>query len=162
MYLDDTNFLVILENSAGKPENGDFQHFLFFLSVVQTRVFVLNHLPNDKFWTLPNKNSWKNKNFKFGENGKSIFLKGRKHCGKRIHFSFSNTVFKRLLLLTRKNQDLFGMGQRNEKKSICLEQLMLTAFSCVLLRFAECYNKVVLGSYVRDKSFVVKMMGSLM
>ena len=43
---------------------------------------------------------------------------GRKHCGKKekllvtSNFSFSNSVFKRLELQTRKNQGLFGKGLR--------------------------------------------------
>ena len=41
---------------------------------------------------------------------------GRKHCGKKekllvtSNFSFSHSVFKRLVLQTRKNQGLFGKG----------------------------------------------------
>ena len=40
----------------------------------------------------------------------------KKHCGKKekllvmSNFSFSNSVFKRLALHTRKNQGLFGEG----------------------------------------------------
>ena len=49
-------------------------------------------------------------NFKFEENGRKIYKKGRKHCGKRRNCSFSRSVFKRLLLQTPKNQGLFGKG----------------------------------------------------
>ena len=45
-----------------------------------------------------------------------VFQKGRKHCGEkeklhiRSNFSFSCSVFKRLILQTCKNQGLFGKG----------------------------------------------------
>ena len=44
---------------------------------------------------------------------------GRKHCGKKekllimSNFSFSHSVFKRLVLQTHKNQGLFGKGLKD-------------------------------------------------
>ena len=52
-------------------------------------------------------------NFKFNKNG-SKFCKQIKHCGKRrnCNFSLSHGIFKRLKVLTRKNQGLFGKDLR--------------------------------------------------
>ena len=59
-----------------------------------------------------------NDNFKFDENGKKLFKRVRNTVGKgeislllvMSNFSFSHSVFKRLLLQTLKNQGLFGKG----------------------------------------------------
>ena len=56
-------------------------------------------------------------NFKLNENGKKVLQKGRKYCGKKgillvmSNFSFSHSVFKRLVLQTRKKtQACLGKG----------------------------------------------------
>ena len=59
-------------------------------------------------------------NFKFNENGRVLHTV-RKHWEKEkllvmSNFSFSHSVFKRLVLQTHKNQGLFGKGL---KKQVC-------------------------------------------
>ena len=55
-------------------------------------------------------------NFKLGGNGKKFSKRVKKHYGKRRNCSlraippFSHSVFKRLVLQTCENQDLFGKG----------------------------------------------------
>ena len=54
-------------------------------------------------------------NFKFDNNGRKVFQKGRKHWENEKslimnNFSFSHGDFKRLVLQTRKNQGLFAKG----------------------------------------------------
>ena len=56
--------------------------------------------------------------FKFDENGRKFSKLVEHSIGKREmlimnNFSFSNSVFKRLVLQTRKNQGLFGKGLTN-------------------------------------------------
>ena len=66
---------------------------------------LLNPFPNDQIL-----DSFKLKefvdNFKLDENGKKFSKRGEN----TVDFSFSYSVFKRLLLQTRKNQGLFGKG----------------------------------------------------
>ena len=58
----------------------------------------------------------------------------RKHCGKRrncslrANFSFSHSVFKRLVLQTHKNQGLFGKGinSLHAKKALVVKCLLKT------------------------------------
>ena len=57
-------------------------------------------------------------NFKFDENGKKLSERVENTVGKSkllvtSNFSFSHSVFKRLVLQTRKNQGLFGKGLNN-------------------------------------------------
>ena len=47
-------------------------------------------------------------NFKFHKKWMKVVQMGRKHCGKRSNFSFSHSVFKRLVPQTCNNQGLFG------------------------------------------------------
>ena len=49
---------------------------------------------------------FEDENLKFDENGRKL-SKHRKHCGKRRN---CHSVFKMLVLQTRKNQALFGKG----------------------------------------------------
>ena len=42
---------------------------------------------------------------------------GKREIAHTSNFSFSHSVFKRLILQTRKNQGLFGKGQRHEKET---------------------------------------------
>ena len=65
----------------------------------------LNSFPNNKFYS----SKLKDDNLKFDANDK-ILLTGGKHCEKMSNFSFSHSVFKRVVLRTRKNQGLFGKG----------------------------------------------------
>ena len=52
----------------------------------------------------------------------NVLQTGRKHCGKKekllltSNFSFPHSVFIRLVLLTRKNQGLFGKGLNDSRK----------------------------------------------
>ena len=54
--------------------------------------------------------------FKFDKRLRKVLEKGRKHCGEKekllvtSNFSFSHSVFKRIVQQTRKNQGLFGKG----------------------------------------------------
>ena len=53
----------------------------------------------------------------------------RKHCGEKeklfvtSNFSFSHSVFERLVLQTRKNQGLFGKGLRAYRNFISTKKL---------------------------------------
>ena len=66
-------------------------------------------------------NKFADDNFKFDEISVQL-SKGRKHCTR--NFSFSRSVFKRLVLQTCKNQGLFGKGL-NHYLSQIKEQLTL-------------------------------------
>ena len=68
-------------------------------------------------------------NFKFDENGGKFSKMGRKHWEKEkllitSNFSLSYSVFKRLVLQTRKNQGLFGKGSKNTN----LKLLVMTIY----------------------------------
>ena len=60
--------------------------------------------------------SFADDNFKLDKKCPKVILTSRKHCGKReklvvtSNFSFSHSVFKRVVLQTRKNQGFFGKG----------------------------------------------------
>ena len=70
-------------------------------------------------------------NFKFDKNGKKFSKTVRKHCGKKekllimSNFSFSHSVFKRLVMQTHKNQGLFGKGLSAIAHSSTNKQLMI-------------------------------------
>ena len=69
--------------------------------------------PNDKFSTLPNSKSFQTTIFKFDENEKKFSKRVENTVGKGEialyeHFSFPHSVFKYLVLQTRKNQGLLG------------------------------------------------------
>ena len=55
-------------------------------------------------------------NSKFYDNSGKFHKYGRKYCGEKekllvaSNFSFTHSVFRRLVLHTRKNQGLFGKG----------------------------------------------------
>ena len=92
---------------------------------------------------------------------------GRIHCGKRRNCSLRAicpfpSVFKRLILQTRKNQGLFGKGLSNESTNclICLAtqklDLMLVYFLLFIVTFScpseqrpkmtvSCYRGIVQG-----------------
>ena len=85
---------------------------------------IVNSFPIDKFKPLPNQKSL--------QTTISILVKmGRKHCGEKekllvtSNFSFSHSVFKRLVVQTRKNRGLFGKGLIDKKNS---EKMPLTFF----------------------------------
>ena len=91
--------------------------FSFFLQCFQTLVEIqmFNPFPNDKFETFPN---WKSlqmtilslmKMMESSPNGwKTLWEKEKLLV--TSNFSLSCSVFKRLVLQTRKNQGLFGKG----------------------------------------------------
>ena len=81
--------------------------------VLETTCF--NPFPNDKFWTGPNLKSLQTtisnllKMAEISTNGwKTLWEK--KKLLVTSNFFFSHSVFKRLVLQTRKNQGLFGKG----------------------------------------------------
>ena len=85
--------------------NNDFLHFPVFLTLSQKtnfRLFQTESVCRQQFWIW-----WK---------WWRVLQQGRKHCGKKekllitSNFSFTHSVFKRLVLQTLKNQDLFGKG----------------------------------------------------
>ena len=56
-------------------------------------------------------------NFELDENARKFSKMGGKHCGKSRNCSLravSNSVFKRLVLQTHKNQGLFGKGLKGK------------------------------------------------
>ena len=64
---------------------------------------VRKPFPNDKVWTLPNR-EFADDNFRFDEYGRKF--------SKRVE---NTSVFKRLVLQTRKNHSLFGKGLKGYK-----------------------------------------------
>ena len=104
----------------GKGMNRWLQHITVLVEgidpdqIVQNRRFDLgsslfttgiNPFPNDKFWTLPHQNY----NFKFDGNGRK-FSKPVENIVGKGEIARYDSVFKRLLLQTRRNQGLFGKG----------------------------------------------------
>ena len=86
-----------------------------FINFSITTWHCFNSLPNDKFWTRPNS---KESAISILMNMTKSFQKGYKTLWEKekllvtSNFSFSHSVFKRHILYTRKNQDLFGKGLR--------------------------------------------------
>ena len=78
----------------------------------------INPFPNDKFWTLPNTKILQmtiSKLMKMAEsssNGEKTLWEKEKLLI-MCNFSFSHSVFKRLVPQTLKNQGLFGKGLRD-------------------------------------------------
>ena len=66
----------------------------------------LNPFPNDKFYTLPNRKSLQTTISNLTKMEKKVLQTGTKLV--MSNFSFSKSVFKILVLQTRKNQGLFG------------------------------------------------------
>ena len=117
-----------VENTVRKEEiactsNFSFSHNIFKRRLSRTLQKVslcgsglkINSFPNDKFWTLPNLMSMQTTTLNFMKMAES-FSNGQKTVWEKekllvtSNFSFSHSVFKRLLLQTRKNQGLFGKG----------------------------------------------------
>ena len=75
----------------------------------------INPFPHNKFWTLPNSKCLQTTNLNMVKMAESS-PKGQKTLWDKekllvtSNFSFSHSVFKRLVLQTRKNQGLFGKG----------------------------------------------------
>ena len=75
--------------------------------------FPFNPFPNNKFLTLPN-SEFTDDNTKFDENGRKFFkwVENTEEKGEIARYKqfppFPLSVFKRLVLQTRKNQGLFG------------------------------------------------------
>ena len=73
--------------------------------------------PKLQIWDSSNLWEFAEYNFKFEWNDRKFSQTGRKHCAKKekllitSNFSFSNSVFERLVLQTGKNQGLFGKGK---------------------------------------------------
>ena len=75
----------------------DFYHF-----------HIINHFPNDRFQTLQNL-----KKFKESSPDRKKILWEKEKLLVSSNFFFSHSVFKRLVLQTRKIQGLFGTGLTN-------------------------------------------------
>ena len=102
----------------GIGENPSFQHLLVFAH------WCWNPFLSGSFNPFVNKRNlgssklkdFADDNFRFVENGKKAPLTGGKTLGEKekvlvtSNFSFCHSVFKRLVLQTRKNQGLFGKG----------------------------------------------------
>ena len=126
-----------VENIVGKRENeGLDYHFLHFSTIQNWQLlsgafFLPNNIiltvtrlktceddnpfPNDNILDWSKLKEFADTNFKFDENGRK-FSKGWKTMKEKkkllvtSHFSFSRSVFRRLVLQTRENQGLFGKG----------------------------------------------------
>ena len=75
----------------------------------QTFRFYIKPFRNDKFLDSSKLKEFEDDNFKFDENGRKFFKRVENVTS---NFSLSHSVFKRLILQTRKNQGLFGKGLR--------------------------------------------------
>ena len=77
-------------------------------------VISLNPFTNDNILQWSKLKEFADDNFEFDENGRkfSKWLENTVGKGEIVtsNFSFSRSVFKRLVLQTRKNQGLFGKG----------------------------------------------------
>ena len=76
-------------------------------------------------------------NFRFNESGGMFSKRVENTAGKEkllvtSNFSFSNCVFKRFVLHTRKNQGLFGKG-------LCLN-FIVCCIGCTLFQFECCFH----------------------
>ena len=97
-----------IANNLVNREN-TYQHLLMFIHVDH-----LNSRPNCKILDSSKLQEFVDDNFQFHENG-CEFSKRTENTGERrncsmSNFSFSHSVFKRLVLQTSKNQGLFGTG----------------------------------------------------
>ena len=78
--------------------------------------YIFNLFTNDKFEGLLNPKSLQMTIPNLMKKWQKVLWKGRKHLGGeekvffKCNFSFSHSVFKRLVLQARKNQGLFGKG----------------------------------------------------
>ena len=103
------------ENVVGKWENTSKHHFLFSLQCF----LLFNPFPNNTFWTPANWESLQTTISNLMKMAES-FLKGWKTLQEKekllimSNFSFSCSVFKRLVLQTRNNQGLFGKGLKGK------------------------------------------------
>ena len=110
-----------VQNIMWKEENAGNQHFLLFphkvfrgflsnwsLTLSQTTKFTL-------FQTESKLKEFSDDNFKFDGNDRKLSKLVENTVGEReiARFSFSHSVFKRLVLQTRKNQGLFGKGLKD-------------------------------------------------
>ena len=89
-------------------------YFLLLNAYTAAWAMFLNPIPNSKLKTVSN---WKfaDDNFKFDEKWQKVLQTGKKHHRKRRNFSLQAislfpSVFKRLVLPTRKNQGWFVKG----------------------------------------------------
>ena len=105
----------------------------FVISLVFELTF--NPFPNDKFWTLPN---WKSLQTTIQNLTKiaECSPKQKKTLWQKekllvmSNFSFSHSVFKRLRLQTRKNQELCGKGLTRSEKTCSTTSPTLSWYSC--------------------------------
>ena len=104
------NIIFIFSHNVFNPIKEITRHFNEFYFVVY-QCFQFNSVMFCKELTLSQMTNFSSEfadnSFIFVENDKALQT-NRKHCGKRRNFSFSHSVFKRLVLQTHKNQGLFG------------------------------------------------------
>ena len=92
-------------------ENASYQHFLHFPQCFQL-------FPTRLILDFPESKEFADDNFKVDENGRKFSKMGRKHWVKEkllitSNFSFSHSVFKTLVLQTRKTRACLGKGSKD-------------------------------------------------
>ena len=111
-------FFTRVENIVSKGENATWsnQHFHLFLMFFKGFFprFV-NPFPNDDILDFSKFKACADDNFEFDENDRKFSKRVENTVRKgellvASNFSFTPSVFKRLVLQTRKNQGLFGKG----------------------------------------------------
>ena len=130
----------------------------------------LNSFPNDKFYALPNSKSLHttiSNLIKKKKKRQKGLQKGRKTLWEKekllvtSDFSFYHSVFKRLVLQTRKNQGLFGKGLKMFQSVLLIfvHVFSLLCFPCALFGtvyfiVSHCYM------YLRKISAQARLRGS--
>ena len=114
-------------NLVGKGENASNWHFLHFPDILSEisplqqnitdnlQMISINPFPNNNILNWSKLKEFADDNFKFYENGGNFFkwVENTVENEKLLftsNFSFSHSVFKTLVMQTRKNQGLFGKG----------------------------------------------------
>ena len=116
----------------------------FLVNAMQVQVFIYpmtNPFPNDEFQTSPNWKSVQTTIFEFNKNGRK-FSKRVENTVEKGEIAIFHSVFKRLVLKTRKIQGFFGKGLSQIFRLVQIERIWRRKF-LNLIKMAESSPKVL-------------------